>query len=257
MKRTKLAALFSVFLAPAAWSADVTPGVDFYAGAYGWDAQPSGSFSSNVNGAPQDSIDVEDDLDFSENQNDIFYIGIDHAVPILPNIRLRAADISDSSVSTLSRQITYEGNSYNINDQVESRYQLDYQEATLYYTPLDTGTRVDIGLTARTFDAEFEIQQTDGSQRGFVAAEGTLPLVHLGLRADLPLTGLYVQGEVDAVSYDGNSMSDLRAAVGWHGNFPLGLELGYQRFALELDDVDDLDADLDLSGPYLALSLAL
>jgi hypothetical protein len=34
------------------------------------------------------------------------------------------------------------------------------------------------------------------------------------------------------------------------------VELGYKHMDLELDDVSDLDADLDMGGPYLAASLS-
>lgn len=258
MQRTLAAALLCFSLAPLAQAADVTPGVDIYAGGYGWDAQLSGTFASTDPALTnEDDIDVEDDLGFGDNRNNIFYIGIEHAVPLLPNIRLRSADISDSSTAQVDRTFRYEGNLYTAGDTVDSRYQLDYTEATFYYSPLETGARIDIGLTARQFDAEFEVESRNTGQRGFVAAEATLPMLHLGVSANLPLTGVYVEGALDAVSYDGNSLTDARAAVGWRSDFALGLELGYQQLNLTLDEVDDLDADLDLAGPYLALSLAL
>lgn len=257
MQRKRLAAILPLIFAPAAWGADVTPGVDFYAGAYGWDAQPSGSFSSTIDGASVDKIDVEDDLDFSTNQNNILYIGVEHAVPLIPNVRLRSADISDSSTAQLTRNFTYEGQAFTAADTVSSRYQLDYQEATLYYTPLDTVAKVDLGLTVRKFDAEFEIEsRTPPQRRGFVAAEGTVPMLHVGVAGDLPLNGFYAKGKVDVISYDGNDLTDARVALGWRSDMVLGVEAGYQRFALKLDDVDDLDADLTLAGPYLALSLS-
>lgn len=256
MQRTLMATVFCFSLVPAAQAADVTPGVDIYAGGYGWNAQPSGSFASTDPNFPtDDEVDVEDDLDFGKNRNNIFYVGIEHAVPVLPNIRVRSADISDSATSQLERSFTYKGDLYLVGETVNSRYQLDYTEATLYYSPLETGAKLDVGITARRMDAEFEVESSNGSRRGFVSAEATLPMIHVGLTANLPLTGVYVQGELDGVSYDGNSLTDGRVAAGWRADMGLGIEAGYQQMSLKLDDVDNVDANLDLAGPYLSLSV--
>lgn len=254
MQRSLIATVFCLGLAPAVQAAEA-PLVDVYAGGYGWDAQPSGTFSSTRTG--DTDVDIEDDLDFDKNRNNIFYIGVEHPVPLLPNVRLRSADISDSARSTLNRNFIYEGQPYAIGTDVESRYQLDYTEATLYYTPLDTVAQVDIGLTARKYDAVFEVESVNTPQRSAVEADATLPMLHAGVKAELPLTGFYVDGQLDAVSYDGNSVTDARAALGWRSNFALGLELGYQQMNVKLDETDDLNADIEFGGPFLALSVAI
>jgi outer membrane protein len=255
MRRTLIASLLSLGLVPTVQAADA-PGVDVTAEAYGWDAQPSGTFkSTRIPG--DDEIDVEDDLDFGSNRNNVFSVALEHPVPLVPNVRVGAADISDSQNSTLNRSITYNNQTFNASERVSSEYQLDYTEATLYYSPWETVAKIDIGLTARQIDAKFAIESRDNNQSESVAAEATLPMIHAGVRADLPLTGFYVDGQVDAVSYDGNSLTDLKAAVGWQSDFLLGVEAGYRRMALTLDDVEDLDADFNLGGPYLALSVAI
>jgi len=51
-------------------------------------------------------------------------------------------------------------------------------------------------------------------------------------------------------------MNDYNARIGWRSDYLLGLELGYSRMNIVLDDVNDLDTDLDIGGPYLAISLS-
>lgn len=249
MLRKLLIALPATLLLPVT-QAVAAPMVDVYAGAYTWDAGFSGNFASQG----QD-IDVEDDLDYDSARQNVLYLGVDHAVPLVPNVRLRHVDLSDDSDSTLTREFKYAGNTYQSNHDVSSRFQLDHTDLTLYYTPLDTVARVDFGLTVRQLDSEFEIRNKTTGDRGFVAADATLPMLHVAAGGDLPLTGFYARGEVNAVSFDGNDFTDARAAVGWRSDMVLGLELGYQQLDLTLDDVDDLDADMSVGGPYLALSL--
>lgn len=254
MHRTLIATLLGLGLglAPTVHAVGA-PGVDVNAQLYGWQAQPSGTFATTLGN--DTSVDVEDDLDFESNRNNVFSVAVEHPVPLLPNVRLAGAGISDEQDATLTRQITYNNQSFSASTDVTSEYQMDYTEATLYYAPWEIVAKPKFGITARRLDVKFAIQNGNNSES--VEAEATLPMVHAGVKADLPLTGFYAQGEVDAVSFDGNSLTDARAALGWRSDFNLGLELGYRQQALTLDDVDDIDAEFDLGGPYLALTLAI
>ena len=80
----------------------------------------------------------------------------------------------------------------------------------------------------------------------------TFPLAHGAVRANLPLTGVYVGGEINAIEYDGSGMRDFDAHIGWQSDFLLGVKAGYSRLEVELDDVSGLDSDLEIGGPYLA-----
>lgn len=255
MRRTLIAGLLTLGLVPAVEAAGA-PGVDVTLGAYGWDAQPSGTFATTD--SRDTEVDLEDDLDFGSNRNDVFSIALEHPVPFIPNVRVASANISDTQASTLQRQITYAGRDFGTtSERVTSEYQMDYTEATFYYSPWKGVTRFDIGITARRIDAEFAIRSRERNASESVAVKTTVPMIHAGVRADLPLSGFHVKGKVDAASYNGNSLTDATAALGWRSNFNLGLELGYRRMALTLDDVEDLDTDADLDGPYLSLSVAI
>ena len=64
--------------------------------------------------------------------------------------------------------------------------------------------------------------------------------------------------DVDALGgYSGNSLQDLSAQVSYAFDsvVDVGVELGYRRFALKLDD--DAQTDVSLGGPYVAVALHL
>lgn len=237
-------ALGLTLLAPAAYSA---PLVDIYAGAYSWNAELSGTVSSGG-----DDISFDRDLDFDKTRENVLYIGLEHPIPVLPNVRLRHSEVSDSARNTLSRQITFGGETFNIADAVSSSYDLEMTDLTLYYSPLNNWVKLDLGLNVRRLEAEFNIASSTDSARE--SASETIPMLHLAARGNLPFSGFYAGGEVNVVSYDGSKLQDTNVYLGWTSDFLLGVQVGYNRLDLELDDVSDLDSDFSLKGPYLALT---
>lgn len=233
-----------------AGSAHSAPLVDIYGGLYTGQSALSGVLSSGTGEA-----DVEDDLGYDDSRQTVVYLGLEHAVPILPNLRLKHATLSDDARGQVQSGFTFGGGSFLVTTDVVSSFDLDYTDLTLYYSPLDNVVKIDLGLTARQIEADFVIQdESDPNNRGEESISEVIPMLHVGAYGKLPLTGFYATGEVNAVGYDGNSITDIRAGIGWISDFLLGVELGYSQLSLDVD-VDDVVADIEVGGPYLALSL--
>ena len=236
-KITLMAGLAALSAAPFAQAA---PLVDVYAGGYAWSPDTSGSIASGSN-----DIDMEDDLGFDDSDQTVLYVGLEHAVPVLPNVRLRYMDLSDDASNTLVDPITFNGQTFA--DNVNSDYDMEMLDGTFYWSPLDNVVKLDLGLTVRQMDADFTI--TGAGQQATESASETFPLAHGAVRANLPLTGVYVGGEINAIEYDGSGMRDFDAHIGWQSDFLLGVKAGYSRLEVELDDVSGLDSDLEIGGP--------
>ena len=234
----------------AAGSVQGAPLVDIYGGVYTGQTALSGVISSGTGDA-----DVEDDLGYDDGRQTVIYLGLEHAVPVLPNLRLKHSTLSDEARGEVQNGFTFGGQPFVATTNVVSSFDLDYTDLTLYYSPLDNVVKVDLGITARQIDADFVIEQ-DGlpANRGEATISEVIPLIHVGAYGKLPLTGFYATGEVNAVGYDGNSIADVRAGIGWISDVLLGVELGYSQFSLDVD-VDDVIADVEVGGPYLAISL--
>ena len=239
-KITLMAGLAALSAAPFAQAA---PLVDVYAGGYAWSPDTSGSIASGSN-----DIDMEDDLGFDDSDQTVLYVGLEHAVPLVPNVRLRYMDLSDDASNTLVNPITFNGETFA--GDVNSDYDMEMLDGTFYWSPLDNVVKLDLGLTVRQMDADFTI--TGAGQQATESASETFPLAHGAVRANLPLTGVYVGGEINAIEYDGSGMRDFDAHIGWQSDFLLGVKAGYSRLEVELDDVSGLDSDLEIGGPYLA-----
>tara|TARA_Y100000780_G_scaffold46826_2_gene38952 strand:+ start:2147 stop:2893 length:747 start_codon:yes stop_codon:yes gene_type:complete len=241
-KITLMAGLAALSAAPFAQAA---PLVDVYAGGYAWSPDTSGSIASGSN-----DIDMEDDLGFDDSDQTVLYVGLEHAVPVLPNVRLRYMDLSDDASNRLNETITFNGEAFPVATTVVSEYDMEMLDGTFYWSPLDNVVKLDLGLTVRQMDADFTI--TGAGQQATESASETFPLAHGAVRANLPLTGVYVGGEINAIEYDGSGMRDFDAHIGWQSDFLLGVKAGYSRLEVELDDVSGLDSDLEIGGPYLA-----
>ncbi len=234
----------------AAGSAQSAPLVDIYGGLYTGQAALSGLISSGTG-----DVDVEDDLGYDDSRQTVVYLGLEHAVPILPNLRLKHATLSEDARGQVQNNFTFGGQPFTTTTNVISSFDLDYTDLTLYYSPLDNVVKIDLGLAVRQIEADFVIQQ-DGvpANRGEASISQAIPMLHVGAYGKLPLTGFYATGEVNVVGYDGDNIADVRAGIGWISDFLLGVELGYSQLSLDVD-VDDVIADIEIGGPYLALSL--
>ena len=80
-------------------------------------------------------------------------------------------------------------------------------------------------------------------------------MLYAKARVDLPLTGLWAGLEGQGVSYDGNSLTEFNAQIGWESDLGLGIEAGWRSLELELEDFDQVDtATIEVDGPYAALN---
>ena len=103
-------------------------------------------------------------------------------------------------------------------------------------------------------DGDVEIVST--AQTGRAEFKGVLPMAFVKARVDIPGTGLWLGAQAQGIGYDGDSMFDMTANIGWESKWGLGAEAGWRTVKLDLDDFDDItEANVDVDGPYLALNL--
>ena len=223
-----------------------------YVGGGTIDYDYSGDFTDLEDGG--DPVSLENDLGLSGDSGNYFYVAIEHPIPLLPNIKVAHSDISESAANTLDKDITFGGQTFPEGTYLRTDVDFTHTDFTFYYEVLDNWISLDLGLTARKFDGEIVSQ---GSYLIFneTAEEKldfTAPLLYGMARFDLPITGLYVQADGNWIGAGGAQLFDVWGKVGYTFAFGLGLEAGLRKLALELDDVDDLDADITLDGTYFA-----
>ena len=233
--------------------------VGVYGGASLWQPDITGSFESDSSSAS--SIDVEDDLGYSDSSTGSYYLAIEHPLPLLPNLRVERTNLSESSNSTLSRSIEFEDQTYNASSKINSRLNLSHTDWTGYYEILDGlgWLTADIGLTIRQFDGEIQIKDESGSADESLSLDVPVPLLYGKGEFEIPVVSfpLAVGGIINYLSVGGATIADRRFYVAAAVPLPieLGGEIGYRSFSMDFDDVDNLNADITASGWYASATL--
>jgi len=212
-----------------------------------WDSDLSGKAASN-----NDVVDVENDLNLDSDSNANASLYLEHPVPLLPNVRLNYTVIEQSGRGELGTS-GFVGIPGSV--EVQSDFDLDQLDLTLYYEVLDNWVNLDLGITARDLSGELIVQEIGG---GLAANETTvdavIPMGYLAARFDLPLTGVSVGAEGNFISFDGDSVHDFNA----YGQYEISLiqlRAGYRQMAIDYEDGDDR-LDVEIGGPFVSAGVS-
>lgn len=250
LKKISLFAVVSLYFSPLV-QAD-TAGIEI--GGYQWTPDYSGSMSVDRNNQLGTSLDIANDLGFTDESHNILWVSLEHPVPFLPNIKIVSSDLDTSATSLLSRDITFGGETFTASENITTQIDMSNIEYTLYYELLDNWINLDAGLTFRQYDGLVKLN-TDPAGSNINESEQldfTIPLLYLKGRVDLPLTGFFVDGEINILSVSGDSLSDTAISLGYESDFGLGAKAGYRTFNMEVEE-DDFVSDLEFKGAYVSV----
>ena len=200
------------------------------------------------------NIDIEDDLKW-ENEGDIFVKAyLEHPLPIIPNIKVGYTTFGHEGAGSVDNSFRFGGTTFNLNTDIDTKFDLEMYDFALYYEILDNWVNVDVGLNVKYIDGEIAVKGRDKTT-GKLINESTdfqlpIPMVYAKVRLDVPTTDLSFQAEGNYISYDGNTFYDAEVGARYTLALGLGIEAGYKTMKLKLDDIDDLYMDSDFSGAY-------
>ncbi len=250
MKKTALAA-FLVAMTPVAAQADLLFTVG--AKANSWTAEPSGELDEGV------SADGENNgLGLDSNSGTNVTLFFEHPVPVVPNVRLRQTSLEMDG----SGFLTTDFNGIVYAEQVDSDLDLSHTDATLYWgLPLPVPyVDINLGLTARMFGGEAIVEGQTTGRREEVELDFTLPMGFVEAQVGTPF-GIYAAAEINAIGYDGNSLTDTVLTLGYDLPVPvvdLGLEVGHRALSMKTNkDTTDIETDFDVSGIFYGASFAV
>jgi len=246
--RLSLTAATAALLLPALSGAD-TLGVRI--GANYWDYDISGTARYKTKLSSND-IDVNDELGYDNGNLGHFYVILEHPVPFLPNVKISKTDIDEDANGVISQTVTYGNITFQANEAVRSDVQLDQTDITLYYSVLDNVVNLDLGLNAKYIDSKGSITGAiSGTESTDVS--GWVPMAYAGVGVDLPFSGLSVSADGSYVTYQDSDFYDFTVRVTYTSPWRVGLDAGYRKIKLDLDDFDGSYADVEFDGPYAGL----
>lgn len=254
MKKVALAA--ALIAVPHLASADTILGL--YAGAGIWNTSMDGTVGSD-----EDPI-TSKELGIDSNQNTFFYAALEHPIPLVPNIRIAHTGLQVDGQAIVSREFTLDEYTFQADADTATEIDLTHTDFTLYYELLDNWVTMDLGITARQLDgyAKVEgtvIQDDEEEQRTeTVDLDVIVPMLYARAQFDLPLTGFHAGGAINYIGYEENTFSDIDVYVGYSAGtlgLDMGIDVGYRKLNVTVDDDEDLTADVSVDGIYAALTL--
>lgn len=237
----KLAACCVIAAIPGLASADV---LSFTIGGGFWNETPEGNIIQ-PSGAPTPSVDVKNQLFWSEESQGYLFATLEHPVPILPNVRLSYISLDHSGSGDTSFE--FDGISYGPAN-VANEFTIEQTDLLFYYEVLDNVVSLDLGLNVRLLDISFKIN--DGTNNTSESVSAPVPMIY-GMVGGSPWPGVLLSAEANYMAYSGSTISDFNAKISYTTDFFVGFEAGYRTQTIELDDVDDTKANLDFKGPFI------
>jgi outer membrane protein len=214
-----------------------------YAGAGTWQADYSGDI-----GNPSASIN---ELGLKDDNNQFYYIAIEHPILFLPNIKLQKNDISSRQSGTITNGFSLDNANFPAGTQVSTDIDLSYTDAALYYELLDNWINLDLGVTLRKYSGHLQAQSSPLADQ--INIDLKVPLLYGRFQFDLPFTGFSAGFEGNYITYDGSDLADYTAKISYlfDSALDVGIEVGYRSITANIDD-DGVNTNLDLTGPYAA-----
>jgi outer membrane protein len=242
----KLSALACAAILSSTANADTILGG--YIGAQAWNMGASGGFAQNESIA---------EFEFDEETNSSFYAALEHPIPLIPNIKLARTTLDTTGSSVVDTQFTFGGEVYLINSELDTTVDITATDYILYYEILDTDiVSIDLGVSAKQIEGDFVVVDQNGNT-GSESFDGFIPMAYGKVQLGLPLTGLGLYAEGSFLSIDDDSFTDYQVALTYSFVESLALDLtlqaGYRNTSLEVNDLDDVYADLEFDGVFIGL----
>ncbi len=216
-----------------------------------WQPELSGTIGQNTN-----AFDFSSSFSGDRGDSTSLLAAVEHPIPLIPNFQLRTTPVSwtgssDMATGTLLGTITLSG-------EVDAEFDLTALDGTAYYEVLDNWISIDLGVTARRIDGFIEVVSPAAGLSDRVNIDQVLPMAYAHVRFDLPFTGLSIGARGNAIAFSGNNLTDIEAYVQLEFDviplLDIGIQGGYRRLGLEIEDIDDFESDAALGGAYIALT---
>jgi len=226
---------------------------------------PSGTASYTLPYLPlNESIDLENDLGWSDEQDAMVKAYFELPLPFVPNVKLAYSNFNQSGEGTVD-SFSW-GGIIGLDGTIDTSLDLQMYDLTAYYELLDNVVEIDAGLTLRYLNGDMSVTPTaDFNLPGFMpdpsisAPQSTnidmwIPLAYGKVRLNIPNTDISLQLEGNGITYQDTTFYDYELSARYTFSMGLGVEAGYKSIHLDSEDLaDGLVVDVDSSGPYAAI----
>jgi outer membrane protein len=215
------------------------------------------AWKMDSNGGINDSANLQT-FDLGDKMPANFSFALEHPVPVIPNFRLKFADLSSSDTNRLSADFTFNGVRYSATQNVDVDFDLQSSDFIFYYELLDNDlVSLDLGLNAKYLDGDIKVKSSSGGQSSSETFKGVVPMLYGAFQLGVPATRLSFFGDISLLSVGDHTLRDYQAGAAYTliENMAVDFNIrgGYRSFTLELDDLDDIYADWTYDGLFLGV----
>ena len=244
----KLLPLFTTLLISNTLEADL---VRIHGGGGAWNQNPSGTISDATQ-----TLDVVDTLGYTNDTNIYLWAYVKHFIPFVPNVRVEAFQSHFSAKAKSA--FSWNNTPYSVGSL--TRLDIKQYDATLYYNILDNTlwSTIDLGIDFKQTTLTTQFESDTISDTTFI-----LPLLYARARVEIPTTGIALEVDAKAVSFESASLSDLRAKIHYTFDTPVlkpGVELGYRQQRMNLQHSANIpinyNIDIAFDGLFGGITLA-
>lgn len=232
--------------------------VELGARGYYWFPHFSGTFRADSNGIEGTDIDLGGDLGI-EDRNLPFveiFAGLGRHHLSFMYTRLNYADSAN-----LPRSIVFLGRTYNAGDLVDTDVNVqmldfEYQYDLINLENLLAGFSAGVIGKVKYIAGEARLTNLTGGYHEKKSFGIPVPMVGAGAHIGLLLNILEARAKIAGIGFSGNWFYEGLADISWTP-FPfLDIHGGYRIIKLDLEDVSDVYADFEFSGPYVGLTIS-
>ncbi len=222
-----------------------------------WQEAPSGFMSYTDTTLLTTTTGRYDSKEESQT-NAYVWMLIKHPIPIIPNLRLEYANVTDTGLV----KGTFDGFPTPAPANTAASFDVKQYDIIPYYNLLDNTfwMTVDVGLDLKIMEADYKVSQNLAFPGYSDTKSIPLPLVYVRGRVEIPVTNIGLEADGKYITYNGSTAYDIRAKVDYTFDFiPVvqpAVELGYrvQKFDLISDD-EKTRMNMDFAGVYAGLML--
>ena len=220
-----------------------------YIGVQTWEVGSEGGFAESENIV---------DFGFEDENNLHFYAALEHPIPLIPNIKIARTTLDTAGGTNLTSTFEFGGEVFSASTVLDTDVELETTDYILYYEILDMDVAsLDLGVNIKQIDGRFFVADTNTMRSAADEFKGFVPMGYARAAVGIPGTGLgaYVEGSV--LSVDDSSLVDYQVAVTYSFIETLALDLtiqaGYRSTELDIEDIDDVFADLQFDGAFVGV----
>jgi len=241
VKKIFLTIFIALFFATYSYAIEISVGPNYQ------DLDLSGKIKSNGT-----EIDIEDHLGIGDDEP----MGMNARLKLgRHNLILDLVSVDFSGAKTLTEEIEFEGQTYAVNTDVESKLEYDLYEAQYHYDLFKfnlAGWGVCVSPLLKV--SYYELSASIKSGVNDESYSEALPLPSVGAVGQINATKyLSLLAQINGIDYSGDSYMEYRTVLRVKPFAYLNIDVGYKATEFDYSDSDEL-LDLDIEGPFFQCS---